>query len=103
MRQSAGVLALPPSTLAEWDGAFDREMQPVLRPDGRYMIMPRSGCVKLTDHSFPAIGREFGNRDHTTIMHSYVKVKTMVTDAPLLRAEIDELQESLAYRYAIHP
>jgi len=58
---------------------------------------------ELTDHSFPAIGREFGNRDHTTIMHSYVKVKTMVTDAPLLRAEIDELQESLASRYAIHP
>jgi hypothetical protein len=29
------VLAVPPSTLAEWDGEFDREMKPVRRPDGR--------------------------------------------------------------------
>jgi hypothetical protein len=35
VRQSAGVLAVPPSTLAEWNGEFDPEMQPVRRPDGR--------------------------------------------------------------------
>jgi hypothetical protein len=35
VRQSAGVLAVPPSTLAEWHGEFDREMNPVRRPDGR--------------------------------------------------------------------
>jgi hypothetical protein len=29
------VLAVPPSTLAEWNGEFDRQMQPVQRPDGR--------------------------------------------------------------------
>jgi hypothetical protein len=29
------VLAVPPSTLAEWNGEFDREMNPVQRPDGR--------------------------------------------------------------------
>lgn len=56
---------------------------------------------EMTDHSFPAIGREFGNRDHTTIMHSYVKVKSQVSDAPLLYAEIDELRESLASRFAV--
>jgi len=58
---------------------------------------------EMTSNSFPAIGRAFGNRDHTTIMHSYMKVKTMVADAPLLHAEIDELQESLSSRFAIHP
>ncbi len=35
IRQSAGVLAVPPSTLVEWDGGFDQEMHPVRRPDGR--------------------------------------------------------------------
>ena len=55
---------------------------------------------EMTDHSFPAIGKAFGNRDHTTIMHSYVKVKSQLQETPLLQAEISELQESLASRYA---
>jgi len=56
---------------------------------------------EMTDHSFPAIGREFGNRDHTTIMHSYMKVKTLLEETPLLHAEISEIKEALAARYAI--
>jgi chromosomal replication initiator protein len=57
---------------------------------------------EMTDHSFPAIGREFGNRDHTTIMHSYVKIRTQLEEMPLLQSEIRELQESLSSQYAIH-
>jgi len=56
---------------------------------------------EMTDRSFPAIGREFGNRDHTTIMHSYMKVKTLLEETPLLRAEISEIKEALGARYAI--
>ncbi|RLE36593.1 chromosomal replication initiator protein DnaA [Candidatus Acetothermia bacterium] len=56
---------------------------------------------EMTDNSFPAIGREFGNRDHTTIMHSYMKVKTLLEETPLVRAEINEIKEALAARYAI--
>jgi len=56
---------------------------------------------ELTTHSFPAIGREFGNRDHTTIMHSYVKVKTMLKETPLLFVELSEIQENLLARYAV--
>jgi chromosomal replication initiator protein len=55
---------------------------------------------EMTDHSFPAIGREFGNRDHSTIMHSYVKVKSMLDETPLLYAEVNDIQESLAARYS---
>ena len=58
---------------------------------------------EMTDHSFPAIGKAFGNRDHTTIMHSYVKIKSQLVETPLLQAEISELQESLASRYAFRP
>jgi len=57
---------------------------------------------EMTDHSFPAIGREFGNRDHTTIMHSYSKVGSQLEEMPLLQAEIGELRESLASRFAFH-
>ena len=56
---------------------------------------------ELTDHSFPAIGREFGNRDHTTVMHSYVRVQAMLEETPLLHSEINEIKESLATQYAI--
>jgi chromosomal replication initiator protein len=55
---------------------------------------------EMTDHSFPAIGREFGNRDHTTIMHSYTKIQTLLEETPLLQAEISEIQEALAARYS---
>jgi len=55
---------------------------------------------EMTDNSFPAIGRQFGNRDHSTIMHSYVKVKGMIEETPLLYAEIGEIQENLAARYS---
>ncbi len=55
---------------------------------------------EMTDNSFPAIGREFGDRDHSTIMHSYVKVKSMLEETPLLYAEIGEIQENLSARYS---
>jgi chromosomal replication initiator protein len=54
---------------------------------------------EMTDSSFPVIGKQFGNRDHTTIMHSYMKVKSLLQEAPLLHAEIQEIQESLNARF----
>jgi chromosomal replication initiator protein len=56
---------------------------------------------ELTDHSFPAIAREFGNRDHTTIMHSYVRVQAMLEETPLLHSEINQIRESLATQYSV--
>ena len=54
---------------------------------------------ELTPHSFPAIGRAFGNRDHTTIMHSYLKIKDLLEETPLLHAELKEIQEGLGSRF----
>ncbi|MCK4393403.1 chromosomal replication initiator protein DnaA, partial [Candidatus Bipolaricaulota bacterium] len=56
---------------------------------------------EMTDHSFPAIGKQFGNRDHTTIMHSYMKIKTLIQETPLLYSEIQEIQESLGSRFSL--
>jgi len=55
---------------------------------------------EMTDQSFPSIGRAFGDRDHSTIMHSYMKVKSMLEETPLLYAEISEIQDNLAARYS---
>ncbi|HEM2860318.1 TPA: chromosomal replication initiator protein DnaA, partial [Streptococcus suis] len=35
---------------------------------------------EMTDNSLPKIGKEFGNRDHTTVMHAYNKIKTLLLD-----------------------
>ncbi len=56
---------------------------------------------EMTNQSFPAIGKQFGNRDHTTIMHSYLKIKGLVEETPLLHAEIKEIQEGLNARFRI--
>jgi chromosomal replication initiator protein len=55
---------------------------------------------EMTDHSFPAIGREFGNRDHTTIMHSCDRVQAMLEETPLLHSEITGIRDALASQYS---
>ncbi|MFZ4519521.1 MAG: chromosomal replication initiator protein DnaA [Microthrixaceae bacterium] len=37
-------------------------------------------CRELTDLSYPQIGKEFGGRDHTTVIHAYEKVSTRMKD-----------------------
>lgn len=37
-------------------------------------------CRELTDMSYPQIGKEFGGRDHTTVIHAYEKVSTLMKE-----------------------
>ncbi len=37
-------------------------------------------CRELTDSSLPKIGREFGGRDHTTVMHATVKIARLIRE-----------------------
>ena len=45
--------------------------------------------------SYPAIGKEIGGRDHTTVIHSYEKVQEHLKDDPNLQQEIDQLRAIL--------
>ncbi|GAB4308431.1 MAG: chromosomal replication initiator protein DnaA [Candidatus Bipolaricaulota bacterium] len=54
---------------------------------------------ELTDSSFPALGRSFGGRDHTTIMHSYQKMQELLRQMPLLRSEIEGLRSTILSKY----
>ena len=54
---------------------------------------------ELTDSSFPALGKKFGGRDHSTIMHSHKKIDSMIEDTPLLYEEIKELKEEISSNF----
>lgn len=47
---------------------------------------------ELTSISYEQIGRQLGGRDHTTILHSYDRVRERLTVDPPLRQSIDQLQ-----------
>jgi len=49
---------------------------------------------EMTQSSFPTLGRAFGNRNHSTIMHAFNKAKGML-DGPLLRHELTDIQHRL--------
>jgi len=43
-------------------------------------------CKKLTKHSYPEIGRAFGGKHHTTVIHSFEKIQSLsAADAGLQR------------------
>jgi len=52
-------------------------------------------CKRLTRHSFPEIGREFGGKHHTTVMHSVEKITALEKDDRNFHKEIKELVDSL--------
>ncbi|MGH3103427.1 MAG: chromosomal replication initiator protein DnaA [Gaiellaceae bacterium] len=52
----------------------DRRSQNIVYPRQVAMYLSR----ELTDSSLPRIGREFGGRDHTTVMHAYSKIGRMI-------------------------
>jgi chromosomal replication initiator protein len=37
-------------------------------------------CRELTELSYPRIGKEFGDRDHTTVIHAYDKIANQMKD-----------------------
>jgi chromosomal replication initiator protein len=46
---------------------------------------------ELTELSLPAIGAAFGGKDHTTILHSYNKIKNKIEKDKGLKSTIDNL------------
>ncbi|NQG97061.1 chromosomal replication initiator protein DnaA [Streptococcus suis] len=50
---------------------------------------------EMTDNSLPKIGRAFGNRDHTTVMHAYNKIRNMLVDSDNLEIEITNIKNKI--------
>jgi len=54
-------------------------------------------CKELTDKSLPEIGRKFGGRDHTTIMHGVKRIVQLCDEDAGLREDVAVLRRSLEY------
>ena len=49
----------------------------------------------LTDLSYPAIAREFGGRDHTTVIHAVDKVQRMMKERKQIYDQVTEITQQL--------
>jgi chromosomal replication initiator protein len=49
----------------------------------------------LTTRSFPEIGRQFGGKDHTTVLHAVNKIGVLLPADPRLAAELAHIRSTL--------
>jgi chromosomal replication initiator protein len=65
----------------------------------REIVFPRQVAMylarELTDYSLPEIGREFGKRDHSTVIHAYNKIQEKIKIDPGLYEKIKEIKKDL--------
>ena len=65
----------------------------------RTIVRPRQIAMYLakmmTPRSLPEIGRRFGNRDHTTVLHAVRKIEDLSRNDSTLAQEIDLLKRML--------
>lgn len=50
---------------------------------------------EMTDNSLPKIGKEFGGRDHSTVLHAYNKIKNMLAQDEGLRIELESIKNKI--------
>ncbi len=67
----------------------------------RYLVRPRQTAIYLTkiltSKSLPEIGREFSNRDHTTIIHSVKTIEKLKEKDPEMVENINKLKNQILY------
>jgi chromosomal replication initiator protein len=50
---------------------------------------------EMTDFSYPAIGRAFGDRDHTTVMHAVSKISELMRERRTIYEQVTELMHRI--------
>jgi chromosomal replication initiator protein len=71
-----------------------RRTQNVVVPRQIAMFLTR----RLVNLSFPAIGEQFGGRDHSTVIHANNTIGSRQDSDPALRATIDRLERAIVSR-----
>jgi chromosomal replication initiator protein len=93
-----------PRSLAEIQAAacqhFDLSPEELVSPSrAARVIWPRQVAMylarELTSESLPAIGRHFGGRDHTTVLHAWRRTTAKIHADSTSRQTVDSLREQL--------
>ncbi len=71
-----------------------RRSRDLVRPRHVAMYLART----LTSRSMPEIGRQFGGRDHTTVLHGVRKVERMKEGDPEVARDLERLRTELESR-----
>ncbi|TWT14378.1 chromosomal replication initiator protein DnaA [Streptococcus sp. sy010] len=95
------INVIPIETIQEEVGKFYgvtvKEIKSTKRPQN--LALARQVAIylsrELTDNSTTKIGKEFGGRDHSTVLHAYNKIKNMMTQDESLSIEINTIKNKL--------
>lgn len=85
---------------AQTAGYFETTVNDLCSPSrSRYLTEARQIamylCRELTELSLPQIGKEFGGRDHTTVMHANKKITQMMKSKPQIFDHVNELTNQI--------
>ncbi|MCL6095828.1 MAG: chromosomal replication initiator protein DnaA [Actinobacteria bacterium] len=65
----------------------------------RPLVTARQICMyvfrELTDYSYPAIAREFGGRDHTTVIHAVERIATLMKQRRSIYNQVTDLIQTI--------
>jgi chromosomal replication initiator protein len=65
----------------------------------RSIVLPRQIAMylsrELTNSSLPKIGKEFGGKDHTTVIHAHEKIEKQLLEDTNLKEEVDQIKKTL--------
>ena len=70
------------------DMTSKRRARVIARPRQVAMYLSK----KLTKRSLPDIGRRFGGRDHTTVMHAVKRIDSLRADDAAFNAQIEAVE-----------
>ncbi len=77
-----------------------RPMEMVSQRRSREVAWPRQVAMylarEMTPHSLPQIGRFFGNRDHTTVMHAIKRVQERIAIDWEFSEDVEDFKEKFA-------
>ena len=77
--------------LKQADLLSERRARAIARPRQVAMWLAK----QITTRSLPDIGRRFGGRDHTTVLHAVRRIEALKVDDPVLARDVDMLLRKL--------